>query len=116
MDVTSGDEPFKGIPVEIKSAEEAREALRAMGVSTSWAITSTRPTIPIAGGACSMCSPSAAASNANAACQRPTGCCATSSRAGSRTVVDARAGGAALPARLPSRRRSTLLCAVNEQG
>jgi len=32
VDVTSGDEPFKGIPVEIQSAEEAREALRAMGV------------------------------------------------------------------------------------
>jgi hypothetical protein len=32
VDVTSGDEPFKGIPVEIKSAEEARQALRALGV------------------------------------------------------------------------------------
>jgi hypothetical protein len=32
VDVTSGDEPFKGIPVEIQSAEEAREVLRAMGV------------------------------------------------------------------------------------
>jgi hypothetical protein len=31
-DVTSGDEPFKGIPVEITSAEEAREALRRLGV------------------------------------------------------------------------------------
>jgi hypothetical protein len=32
VDVTSGDEPLKPIPVEIQSAEEAREALRAMGV------------------------------------------------------------------------------------
>jgi len=32
MDVTSGDEPFAGIPVEITSAEEAREALRQLGV------------------------------------------------------------------------------------
>ena len=32
VDVTSGDEPFKGIPVEIKSVEDARDALRAAGV------------------------------------------------------------------------------------
>jgi hypothetical protein len=32
VDVTSGDEPFKGIPVEIKSAEEARQTLRRAGV------------------------------------------------------------------------------------
>jgi len=32
VDVTSGDEPLKPIPVEIHTAEEAREALRRMGV------------------------------------------------------------------------------------
>jgi hypothetical protein len=32
MDVTSGDEPFKGIPVEITSVEDARETLRRLGV------------------------------------------------------------------------------------
>ena len=32
VDVTSGDEPLKQIPVEIQSAEEAREALRRLGV------------------------------------------------------------------------------------
>ena len=32
VDVTSGDEPLKPIPVEVHTADEAREALRRMGV------------------------------------------------------------------------------------
>ena len=35
VDVTSGDEPLKPIPVEIHTADEAREALRRMGVQTA---------------------------------------------------------------------------------
>ena len=35
MDVTSGDEPIQGVvPVKVETAEEARQALRAMGVRT----------------------------------------------------------------------------------
>jgi hypothetical protein len=33
VDVTSGDEPVQAVlPVEVKTAEEAREALRQLGV------------------------------------------------------------------------------------
>ena len=32
VDFTSGEEPFAGIPVEIKSVEDVRDALRAAGV------------------------------------------------------------------------------------
>lgn len=32
VDVTSGDEPLKGMPVEVRTAEEAREAVRRAGV------------------------------------------------------------------------------------